>query len=834
MAPTPNPYRLRGPVVPVAYRIAIATDLDASTFSGRVEIDVEARDAIGEVTLHGVGLTLAEASARSGDTVRRWRDVTVDEDLGTMTIAFDGTIPAGRVTLELVYDAHISDGLEGFYRSTYRDGEGVERVIATTQFAHSFARRAFPCWDDPALKATFQVELDIPDGLAAYSNTAIIHDSGPVDGRRTVTFAPTITMSTYLVAWAIGPFEESRTVEAEGVPIRVVAPTGQAHLSEVALDAAAFAVRWFSDYFGAPYAGDKLDLVAIPDFAFGAMENLGCITFRESALIVDPAGSSQAERAWVVTAVQHEVAHQWFGNLVTMEWWEGVWLNEAFATFMQLICTDAYRPEWTVWPNMNRARAFAMAIDGLSSTRPVEYEVVSPDDAGGMFDAITYEKGASVLRMLEQYLGAETFRAGIRDYIARHQYANATTTDLWDALEGASGQPVRTMMETWIHQGGHPLVTYAGGTLTQGPFSYAPRTPDGRIGSGWLVPVETRRVGDRTTTRHLLGDRPVALADPPPVVVNAGGWGFFRVRYGDAELAALAPHVPELDALERATLLDDSWATLLAGQSTWDRYRLVVSNLGDRDEPAAWEAIADAFDLVRRPLDASQRARLVEQVRGVATPPFVRLGWERAPGEDELAARTRAALIGILGGVGEDEAVRAEAVRRFESGVLDEDLAAAILHVVAGLDRPGDYATFLERARDGAVPQEKERYLVGLGGFSDEAVALDAARRALDEFRPQDAPFVLRALIENPTTGVAVWRYVASRWDDVEARLPALLHTVVIGATTTFIAHPDVASEVDAFCRARPISPGSAGTVEQVLERLRIGVGFADALRRQL
>ncbi len=831
MSTTNNPYRLGRDVVPSAYRIFITPDFETFTFVGRVEVDVTVATSTSELTLHAAELALDPATVRSGETSWRSSALRFDETYETATFTFDEPLPVGPATLEIAYTGAIRDGLEGFYRSTYVDADGVDQVIGTTQFEHSDARRAFPCWDEPVFKATYQVNLTIPAHLSAYSNSLVTSDVDLGNGQRALAFAPTMTMSTYLVAWVIGPFEESRTLDVDGVPLRVIAPKGKARLGELALEAGEFCLRWFADYFGVPYPGDKLDMIAIPDFANGAMENLGCVTYRETALLVDPATASQAERYRVVEVVHHELAHQWFGNLVTMEWWEGIWLNEAFATFMQLLCTDAFRPEWKTWPAQNFMRDLALSIDGLSSTRPIEYEVVSPDDTQGMFDVLTYEKGASVLRMLEQFLGADVFRAGIRAYVAKHQYANATTTDLWDALEGASGLPVREVMNTWILQGGHPLVTYADGTLTQQPFSYAPKTADSRIGDHWLVPVATRSVAGGAWSRHLLADEAIAVTDAPPVVANAGGWGCFRTRYGRAELAALAPHVPSLDDLERATLVDDSWAALFAGQSTWEQYRLVASSLGDQVDATSWEAIASALDMIRRALDEEQREAFVAQVRAIVEPHFARLGWDPVEGEDELTPRMRAALIRILGGLCQDEAIRAEAVRRFEANDLEGDLAATLLRIVASLDRPGDYETFLERYASAATPQEEMRYLLTLGGFSEERVALDAARRAFEEFRAQDGAIVLAALTANPTTGPAVWRYMTGRWDDGVKRFPANMHARMAMSIPTFIADRAFAEEVAAFHQAHPVVGGYPATVPQLVERMWVGVSFAETIR---
>ena len=833
MSTTSNPYRLARTVVPSAYRIFLTPDLEAFTFSGRVEVDVDINESITELTLHAIELELGAATLSVDGTSYRSLEHRFDETYETVTFIFDREIPAGPAVLEIAFDGILNDQLHGFYRSTFTDSDGVAHTIATTQLEHSDARRAFPCWDEPAFKATYQVNLTIPSQLAVYSNSPITTDTDLGNGQRNVNFAPTMKMSTYLVAFIIGPFEETPALDVDGVPLRVVYPPGKGHLADFALEAGAFALRFFSNYFNIPYPGDKLDMVAIPDFAFGAMENLGCITYRETALLVDPAEASVSELERVAEVVAHEIAHMWFGDLVTMEWWEGIWLNEAFATFMQVLCTNAFRPQWKMWVSFGIDRDAALQIDGLHSTRPIEYEVISPDDTQGMFDLLTYEKGGSVLRMLEQYLGEETFRDGIRHYLTKHSYANTVTTDLWDALEEISKQPVRDVMNTWILQGGHPLVTLRNGELTQQPFAYDKATGASAIGSSWMVPVLTRSLSGGETSRHLLLDSPLSVTDASPVVLNAGGSGVFRSRYGKAELAALVDHVGELEELERATLVADSWASLLAGQIVWKDFLSIAQGLGTQDEPTPWATVASALDHVDRALQPDQRQALVKDVRDLFDPQFARLGWDSAKGESELTPQLRAIVLGVLGTLGGDEAIRAEAVKRFEANDLDGNLARSILRVVANQDRPGDYEIFLERYRQAATPQDAQRYQWwGLGEFNEERVALDAAEKCFSEFRTQDGAIVLGILSRNATTGPQVWTYFTGRWDDAAKRFPSNSLARLSLGVPTFIRDESFANTVEAFHTAHPLG-GDQRTVVQALERMRVGLAFTSAMRQQ-
>jgi puromycin-sensitive aminopeptidase len=828
-----NPYRLARTVLPSAYRIFLTPNLENATFAGRVEVDININEPISQMTLHALDLELGSATVSADGTSYRSLEHRFDETYETVTFDFERELPQGPAVFEIAFDGVLNDQLHGFYRSTFVDDEGTTHTIATTQFEETDARRAFPCWDEPSFKATYQVNLTIPSQLATYSNSPVETDTDLGNGQRSVSFKPTMKMSTYLVAFVIGPFEETAALDVDGVPLRIVCPKGKLHLTDLALEASAYGLRFFSEYFDIPYPGEKLDMIAIPDFAAGAMENLGCITYRESALLVDPATASQPELERIAQVVHHELAHMWFGDLVTMEWWEGIWLNEAFATFMQLICTNAFRPKWQIWVMQNTFRNLALQIDGLDSTRPIEYEVVSPDDTRAMFDLLTYEKGGSVLRMLEQYLGEEVFRDGIRAYLKKHSYANTVTTDLWDALEENSGQPVREMMDTWILQGGFPLVTLEKGQLSQQPFRYGPAKTPSAIGDHWLTPVLTRSLEGGETSRHLLKDNAVSPTDQAPVVVNAGGSGVFRTRYGSAELTALSPRVSELEEIERATLMADSWAALLAGAISWSDFFAVAKGLGDQDEPNPWEFVATAVDMARRALDETQREILRAQVRELFEPQFARLGWDAREGEGELTGLLRAIVIVTLGMFGADESVRAEAIRRYEAGEMDGDLAQSILRVVASQDRPGDYEAFLEHYRTAATPQEETRYLVALGSFNDERVALDAAEKAFSEIRTQDAPLMLPVWMRNEITGPALWRYVTSRWDEATTRFPSNSHARLASSVTTFIKDPTFADEVQAFHEAHPVIGGYPASVPQWLELMRVGLAFAAAMRQQ-
>ncbi len=641
------PYRLPRTVSPVRYDVSLRPDLKAFTFAGSSSVTVTVHEPVNSITLNAIELDISQARLESADGASHAAAITYDEAEQQATFAFETTVEPGDYALHTVFTGILNDKLHGFYRSTFTDADGNEQVIATTQFESTDARRAFPCWDEPDRKAAFGITLEVGPGLTALSNGHVVADDPIEDGWRRVRFADTMTMSTYLVAFIVGPLTFTEEVDANGVPLRVACVPGKEHLGQFALEIGEHSLDFFADFFGIPYPSFKLDLVALPDFAFGAMENLGCVTFRETALLVDPSTASTQELMRVADVIAHEIAHMWFGDLVTMKWWNGIWLNEAFATFMEMLCVDAFRPKWKRWDAFATERAASMKVDGLASTRPIEIAVERPEEADAMFDVLTYEKGASIVRMLEQYLGAERFRDGLRTYMKRHAYGNTETTDLWDAIEEASGEPARSIMDTWIYQGGYPLVRASidGSTLTlsQSRFRY-----DGAADpTVWEAPVRVRDANGEY--RVVLGADPVSIdvATTGSVVVNAGGWGFFRVAYepGLASRIDLA----SMHELERYNLVSDAWAATLVGVADLDATLDLLARFDAETNPSTWTLLSEIATVLNRVHDAP---KLKEFVRQLAGPTGTRLGWEHVDGEAETDGMVRGTVLELLGTVG--------------------------------------------------------------------------------------------------------------------------------------------------------------------------------------
>ena len=828
--PTPSPYRLPRTVVPSHYEIALAPDLETFRFEGGVAIDVTVEVPVAEVVLNGIELEIHSAIIRDVSGREQQGDVSCDAELERVTVTFPTEVAAGAATLTIAFTGTINDELRGFYRSTFTDADGRDRVIATTQFESTDARRAFPCWDEPDFKATFGVQLLVPEGLLGLSNGAAV-DERPTEGGTWVTFEKTMKMSTYLVAFIVGPLVATDPIDVDGVPLRVACVPGREHLTGFALEIGAHALRFLAGYFDIPYPAGKLDLVALPDFAFGAMENLACVTFRETALLVDAERASRLELQRVADVVAHEIAHMWFGDLVTMKWWNGIWLNEAFATFMEVATVDDFRPSWERWVSFSTERGAALLTDGLASTRPIEYEVVSPEDAEGMFDVLTYQKGGAVLRMLETYLGPTRFRDGIRLYLRRHLYANTETTDLWDAIEEATGEPVRAIMDSWILQGGHPLVTAEQGdgsvALTQRRFRYIPDPSDTEV--QWQVPVLIRRLDSGEHSRMLLNGPSATVAfDGGPAVVNAGGWGVFRTRYSPSMFSQLIASLRDLTAIERFNLVSDTWAMALGGQADLVEFLDLVALLGGERNSSVWEAAIGGFDLVHREAGTSRRPAVSAFVRGLLEGPFGTVGWT-APSdalEDDDTAKLRAILVEALGTLGDDEAVISHALSLHESGLagVAPDLASPVVSIVAWNGGPLEYELFWDRIRTATTPQDEVRYLFRLPLFRDASLLERTLDATLTEIRSQNGSFVISACLGNRWAGRDAWRWLVEHWDDVLKRIPDNSHGRLLDGIVR-LTDPALVEEVPAWLAEHPV-PSARKQVAQLLERQRVYAAF--------
>ena len=830
-------YRLPRHVLPVRYELRLEPDLARASFHGDVTITLSVAQPTDVIVCNALELTIETAVFEDDDGGRQSASIALDEPLQRCRLTVGHPLTTGQWRLHLTFRGTLNDKLRGFYRSTYKDRNGAVQSLAATQFEATDARRAFPCWDEPDFKAVFSTTLVIEPDLTAISNSAILSETQEV-GKKVVRFAETMKMSTYLVAFVVGRMEASNPTSVGKTMLRLWTVPGKRHLTGFGQEIATASLQFFERYYGIPYPGDKLDLLAIPDFASGAMENLGAITFRETALLVDPQGATHGELERVADVVAHENAHMWFGDLVTMSWWNGLWLNEAFATFMEMLAVDAWKPEWKRWDTFGVSRAAALSVDGLHSTRPIEYAVRAPKDADAMFDVLTYEKGASVLRMLEQHIGPTVFRDGVRDYLRTHAYGNADTKDLWISLGKAAQQEVPDLMDGWIYQPGYPLVSVELNershlVLKQQRFAYLPNPASGV----WHVPVQLRLlIGEKTDTRRLLLTRAEERLTCPEgtryVVVNEGGHGFYRVHYGPLLLQRLLEGVDTLAPIERFNLVNDAWASTLAGLLPLPAYLDLTGRFtGERDKNV-WAVLIDSFGFLNRIIDPSHRPLLEAFVRARMGPATAAVGWTAQPGESELTRQLRSELIGALGRLGNDPETQARAAdfyatARKDPATVDPNLLPALVSILAFTGDAVRYDEFTERFKTAATPQEERRYLFALAMFRQHALLDRTLAKTLDgQIRVQDAPFMVSAVMSNVYGGELGWRFMKTNWDVLDRRFPKQGLRRMCGGITA-LCKPELEQDVRQFFDGRKIDLGGK-TLDQYLEQLRIGVSFRE------
>ncbi len=780
-----DPYRLPRHVIPTRYDLRVEPDLAAATFSGQVAITLMVKQETQTILLNATDL-LIESTGLEGPTGQKIEaTVELEPSLQRARLSCRQPVTAGEWRLHLSFHGQLNDQLRGFYRSTYKDVVGTVQTLAATQFEATDARRAFPCWDEPDFKAVFATTLVVDPQLTAISNTSVNSESVE-HNKKVVCFADTIKMSTYLVAFVVGQMQPTKPVFVGKTPLRIWTVPGKHELTAFGQDIAVASLKFFEDYYGIPYPGDKLDLVAIPDFSSGAMENLGAITFRETALLVDQRAGTHVELGRVADVVSHENAHMWFGDLVTMSWWNGLWLNEAFATFMEMLAVDAWKPEWKRWDTFSVARAAAFSVDGLCSTRPIEYPVRAPKDADAMFDILTYEKGASVLRMLEQHIGPIVFRDGVREYLHRHAYGNADTKDLWIALGTVAHQPVTELMNGWIFQPGFPLVTAEmrgqALQLSQQRFTYLKQeSPSEEL---WHIPIQIRlTIGERTEQHQLLltnQETTVPLPDGVTAsLINAGGHGFYRVHHRGSLLQQLLDQDHDgLVPIERFNLASDAWATTVAGLMPLTEYLDLTARFKSERDKNVWAVLLDSFSFLNRIIAPDDRASLQALVRDRVTPAVKDLSWDPQPGESDLTRQLRGDLLGALGRKGNDQATQHQAVERYQlyrndPSAVDPNIVPALVAILAYIGDEARYEQFSELYRRAATPQEERRYLFSLTMFrSSDLLSRTLSRTLNGEIRTQDAPFVVAATMTSVHGRELAWEFVKTNWDQMDRLFP--------------------------------------------------------------
>ena len=743
-------------VSPSHYALSLVPDASASTFTGSVTITLEVAQPTASITLNAAGLVFAGATlSPAGPGAPLMPTIAVDAARQSATFTFKEALASGSYRLTLAYSGKIGSQAEGLFALDYETPNGRRRALYT-QFENSDARRMFPCWDEPAYKATFALDVTVPAAEMALSNMPSVSSTALADGRKRVSFATSPRMSTYLLFFGVGEFERATAI-ADGTQVGIVTQKGALEQGRFALDASTAVLREYNDYFGLRYPLPKLDNIAAPgaDQFFSAMENWGAIFTFERRLLLDPAISTQADRQQVFLTLAHEMAHQWFGDLVTMGWWDDLWLNEGFASWMESRTTARLHPEWNTALAAVGGRELAMERDALATTHPVVQHVATVEQASQAFDDITYQKGEAVIRMLEAYVGDAAWRSGVRAYLSAHAYGNTVSDDLWQKVEAAAGKPILAIAHDFTLQPGVPLLRVAaacrGGTtrvtLTQGEFS---KDQPERKPLAWRIPVIARTAGAAPVRALVDGHASLNLPGCGPVLVNAGQTGYYRTLYGTKNFAALAAVFAALAPIDQLGLMADTWSLGLAGLQPASDFLELANATGVGADPQVWGKIATVFRAINEHYAADPPRRKVFARYAIArlAPVMASTGWLARPAEADTVANLREALIQALSELG-DPAVIAEARRRYaaqasDPAALPGPLRMALLGVVALHADATTWDALHAAAVAEKTPLVRNQMFDLLGASADAALAQRALDLALsDEPGASNSPAII-------------------------------------------------------------------------------------------
>jgi aminopeptidase N len=820
--------RLSDSVIPEHYTLWFAPDLENETFRGRQTIQAVVTQSTTTVTLHAAEIQFGEVRITSPGGTQTAR-VSTDPKAETATFTVPNRLAEGPITIEITYTGILNDKLRGFYISRANG-----RKYAVTQMEATDARRAFPSFDEPAFKATFDISMMVDSGDTAISNGRVITDSaGPEPGKRTITYARTPKMSTYLVAMIVGDFV-CREGSSDGTAIRICSTPDKRELTTFALEAAEHQVKFFNEYFGIKYPFGKLDIIAVPDFAAGAMENAGAITFRERLLLIDPQRSSVGVRKSVASVISHEIAHQWFGNLVTMKWWDDIWLNEGFATWISSKPLAEWRPEWRVELDDAEDTQGALGTDALRSTRAIRTKVETTEQINEVFDAIAYEKTSAVLRMIEAYVGPESFRKAIASYLTKFSYSNAAGEDFWAEVGRVTGRPVDRIMKSYVEQPGAPVLAVrnkcVGGSseiaVTQSRFV---GSPDATLpAQTWTVPA-CFKTGEGAPRCELIDRREqtARAGGCENVFANADARGYYFSEYTADAIRALGRSAGGLKPVERLSLLGDEWWMVRAGRHDIDVFLDLAATLTGDETPAVADAIASRLTFVSNNIvDAGEQARFERWIRERFGPALTALG---IPGDlrdsDDLQTR-RATLMMLVGVVGNDTDVQRRArelTMRYiaDPTTLAPSLAPTVLQVAAvSGDRAlyDQYVAQLEKLA--AQPEEYYRFFNALSWFRDPALVNATLALAVSPtVRTQDTGTLIAALMGRPWSRDMAWEFTKAQWKTLVDK-----HGVFQGIPTIITGLGGMCSatrvaDVKQFFAMNPVAAAQRG-LRQSIERV--------------
>ena len=826
-------------VTPVNYELTFEPDLKKFIFSGTESITVICKKSVNIITMHCAELKIKSCLVSfDGKTIKS--TPKTDEKKEELSIKLERKIK-GKVVINLEFQGILNDKLLGFYRSQYKQN-GKTKYLATTQFEAADARRAFPCWDEPAAKATFEISIIAENKFTAISNMPI-KSKKKIKNKTLYKFVKTPVVSTYLIYLGVGEFEYL-TGKTGKVQIRIITTRGNKSKGKFSLELAKKLLTSYENYFGIKYPLPKLDLIAIPDFAAGAMENWGAITFRETILLYDPKTSSTRTKQYIAEVISHEIAHMWFGNLVTMKWWNDLWLNESFATFMATKFVDKFYPEWNLWDQfIEDAMNNAMGLDSLKTTHPIDVKVNSPSEIREIFDAISYDKGGCVLRMLENYVGETNFRTGLKKYLSSFKYQNAEGQDLWDAIGKASKMPVSAMVNSWLTQPGFPQVDISQKNntliLKQSRF-LKESTPKSQKGL-WQIPI-TYGLGKETKTKLLTKkSTTVKIPTSPGFVANIGRTGFYRVKYDDGILLDLKMLVDQkqIPHVDRWAIQNDLFASCVAGQEDVQNYLDFSDAYFDEDSFLPQKNVANNLHFLAQ---LTFFEDYNEEIRSYAINYFKKilsnLGWTPQKSDNHTDAFLRGFVILALGKL-DDEQVLEKANIKFKEflknpATLHPDIREPIFSLVAWTGNKKTHSQLETLYKKSKSMEEKLRFLGAMCNFRDEKLLLKTLQFSqTSEVRSQNMQLPIMKIAANPYGRKIMWPWLKKNWGNMSKKVGygnPLFNRIV--ASIAFVADDSMEKDIKKFFKSNP-TPGTERTQAQTLEKIRIHSKFLRQMKKE-
>ena len=827
-------------VIPINYEIMFEPLFHNFKFNGEEIITLNLPKPTNSIKLDAAELSIKESHIIQGGKIIPTKS-SINEKDEKLNIKLTKKIK-GKAKLSIKFTGTLNDRLLGFYKSQYKDKKGKTKYLATTQFEAADARRAFPCWDEPAVKATFDVSLLVDKHMNAISNMPVI--SKKKSGAKILyKFGRTPIMSTYLLYLGVGEFEYLHG-KLRNIKIRIVTTKGNKNKGKLSLDFTKKFLGEYEKYFGIKYPLPKLDMIAIPDFAAGAMENWGAITFREAILLYDPKTSSTRTKQYIAEVISHEIAHQWFGNLVTMKWWNDLWLNESFATFMATKIVDKFYPEWNLWDQfLDDAMLEAMSLDALKNSHPINVNVNHPAQIREIFDAISYDKGGSVLRMLENYVGIENFRKGLKHYLTLHKYSNAEGRDLWNSIGKVARKPVDAMMKTWIDQVGYPVVDVKRNnsklSLTQRRFlSDGSRASKNR----WAIPIHIEEGNHQNSILLKSRSSTVSLKNKDSnFIINSGRYGFYRVQYDDHSLANLSLLIDEkiLNHVDRWGLQNDLFSECVSGTKQLQEYLDFTTSYHDEDDYITLLNLAQNLYSIYK---LTTKERFTDEIRTYAAQflgsIFDRLGWDSRKNEKHTDSLLRSFVITTLGKLG-DEEILAEARKRFNKFLknknsLNADLQQPVFILMAWQGDKKTYNKLLSLYRKSTLQEEKIRFLVAMCNFKQKNLLLKTLNLALtSEVRSQNIRVPIMGVSANIHGSTVLWPWLKSHWKKLVRKFGVgnpLANRIV--ASVGSVIDDRQEKDVRNFFKRNPL-PGTERVIEQTLERVRIRSNFLRRIKAE-